>query len=73
MTTTASLEKRVADLEAQLEAVQKKLAALDQTKPWWERIAGTFENDPHYEKAMRLGRQYRESQRPKRKRAKKKA
>ncbi len=39
---TASLEKRIADLESQLAVAQKKLAALDQTKPWWERIAGSF-------------------------------
>jgi hypothetical protein len=25
---------------------------------WWERIAGTFEEDPIYQKAMRCGRRY---------------
>jgi hypothetical protein len=70
---TTSLEKRVAELEAQLGAVKKKLAALDHSKPWWERIAGTFEKDAVYEQAMRLGRQYRKAQRPKRKRPKGKA
>jgi hypothetical protein len=71
---TASLEKRVAELEARLDAVQKRLAALDDKKPWWERIAGSFRNDPIYEEAMRLGREYRESQRPKpRKRRKKRS
>jgi uncharacterized membrane protein HdeD (DUF308 family) len=33
-------------------------------KPWWERIAGSFDKDPVYAKAMKLGRAYRESQRP---------
>jgi hypothetical protein len=33
-------------------------------EPWWECITGAFEDDPVFEQAMRLGRQYRESQRP---------
>jgi hypothetical protein len=35
----------------------------DQT-PWWEEILGSFANDPVYDEAMQLGRQYRESLRP---------
>ena len=38
--------------------------------PWWRQIAGRFANDPVYDEAMRLGRQYRESLRPKSKRRK---
>jgi hypothetical protein len=34
-------------------------------QPWWERIAGRFENDPTFDEIVRLGREYRESQRPK--------
>jgi hypothetical protein len=33
--------------------------------PWWEEILGSFANDPAYDEAMQLGRQYRESLRPK--------
>ena len=33
--------------------------------PWWERIRGTFKDDPDYDEAMRLGRRWRESFRPK--------
>ncbi len=29
---------------------------------WWEEIAGTFADDPAYDEAMRLGREYRLSQ-----------
>ncbi len=56
--TKISLEQRVAALEeevAQLKAGSKKD---------WQRIVGTFANDPIYAEAMRLGRQWRESQRP---------
>ncbi len=68
-----SLAKRVANLEVEVANLKARLDAIEKAPKWWERIVGTFENDPHYEKAMRLGRQYRESQRPKRKRRKKKA
>jgi len=48
------LEKTVADLQAKLEAAPTKKA--------WEQSIGMFANDPHYESAMRLGREYREQQ-----------
>src|SRR2546430_5474624 len=47
-----SLEAEMALLKSRLEIPKK---------PWWEEIAGTFENDPIYAEAMRLGRKYRES------------
>ena len=25
------------------------------SQPWWEQIVGTFENDPIYDEAMKLG------------------
>lgn len=62
--TPAQLEKRVAVLESELAKLKSKVERADASKPWWERIAGTFENDPIYEKAMKLGQQYRRSQRP---------
>ena len=62
--TPAQLEKRVAVLEAELAKLKRKVEGADASNPWWERIAGTFENDPIYEKAMKLGQQYRRSQRP---------
>src|SRR5262245_6732265 len=55
----AALEAEVAQLKSQLEAV------VTPGKPWWQEIYGTFANDPLYEEAMRLGREYRESLRPK--------
>jgi len=60
----------VNDIEARLIAVENELARLRakvdrDAKPWWEEIRGTFANDPIYDEAMRLGRKWRESQRPK--------
>lgn len=65
-----NIEQRVADLEKEVAALRERLLTLSPVKPWWERIAGTFENDPIYEEAMKLGREYRDAQRPKRKKKK---
>jgi hypothetical protein len=62
--TTAQLERRVAALEEEMARLKSQVGQTDASKPWWERIAGSFKDDPVYEKAMKLGRQYRRSQRP---------
>jgi hypothetical protein len=54
-----ALEEEVARLKAKLAGT----SASD--KPWWEKIWGTFADDPAYLEAMRFGREYRESLRPK--------
>jgi hypothetical protein len=67
------LEKRVAALEAELAILKARINEKEKpTKPWWEEIAGSFEGDPYFEEAMKLGRKYRESQRPKPKKKAKK-
>jgi peptidoglycan/xylan/chitin deacetylase (PgdA/CDA1 family) len=64
--TTAQLERRVAALEAEitrLKAALEKNPGTDQLG--WRRIIGSFANDPAFDEAMRLGREWRESFRPK--------
>jgi hypothetical protein len=61
----SELEQRVTDLEAEVSNLKRKVATLDTVRPWWEQIMGTFEDDPIYDEAMKRGRQYRESLRPK--------
>ena len=57
---------RVAVLEAKVEQLQRTLeAVVPDGRPWWEHIVGAFADDPAFEEAMRLGREYRESLRPK--------
>lgn len=63
--TSAQLEKRVAALEVELAKLKSRVEGEDAAKPWWERIAGAFEDDVVYKKAMDLGRQYRRSLKPK--------
>ena len=58
------LEERVTRLETEVNALKRHLKQGDAMRiPWWEQIAGTFADDPAFDEAMRLGRQYREAQR----------
>ena len=58
------IEKRVTALEEELASLKKKVAGTGAQEPWWERITGTFEKDSVYQRAMKLGRQYRQSLNP---------
>ena len=64
---TTSVEERLATLETEVAELKKRIetenppAAL----PWWEKIFGTFDGSEEHAEAMRLGREYRESLRPK--------
>ena len=64
--TKAQLESRVAALEeevGQLKAEREE--AQSAMQPWWQRISGTFADDPAHFEAMRLGREWRDSFPPK--------
>lgn len=70
--TAERLEARVAALETEVARLRAKLEEKESAPaPWWKQIAGTFEGDPYYAEAMRLGRRYRESLRPKPRKGKK--
>ncbi len=57
-----TLEERVAILEAEINLIKSKVEDPNTTaKPWWEQITGTFADSPDYDKAMQLGKKYRES------------
>ena len=62
--TRSELEQRVADLESEMSKLKRKVDQLDRDEPWWEKITGTFEDDPIYDEAMKHGRQYRQSLKP---------
>lgn len=61
--SAASVEKRLAVLEAEVARLKEQIANKPK-KDWVEVIWGSFANDPIYEEAMKLGRAYREEQRP---------
>ena len=58
-------------LEERLTAVEEELKQLKQAKetdksdediPWWKRIIGIHADSPGFDEAVRLGREWRESQ-----------
>jgi hypothetical protein len=55
------LEERVALLEAEVARLKNKVESDSSSRPWWEKIAGTFANNPAYDEAMQLGWAYRDS------------
>lgn len=60
------IEQRVAVLEEEVARLKAKLEkAVPSRGDWLNDIYGAFADDPHFEEAMRLGRKYRESLRPK--------
>lgn len=68
--TATTVEERLTTLETRLDSLQRLLddrASQQRTatkeKRGWQAIVGTFANDSLYEEAMRLGREWRESQR----------
>lgn len=65
-TANTALEKRVGLLERQLRKMQSELRKVRPTSPlpWWERLAGTFENDPLFDEVVEAGQAYRRSLAP---------
>jgi hypothetical protein len=55
------LEERVAHLETEVARLKGKVESDLSSRPWWERIAGTFADNPAYDEAMQLGQEYRNS------------
>jgi hypothetical protein len=56
-----SLLRRVERLERQLRDLKRpvsKCPVVDD-RPWWQRIAGDFEDDPVFAEIVRLGRKIR--------------
>ena len=59
MAKQGSLRERVEALEAELARIKARLGEAPPAKTSWvDQIWGTFANDPIYDEAMRLGREY---------------
>ena len=52
--------KTLAQLEQEVSLLKSNTTEQD-SRPWWERIAGRFENDQAFDEIVRLGREYRDS------------
>jgi hypothetical protein len=59
--SNSDFEARLTLLEAEVAHLRQQVGTHTAPTPWWEAILGTFANDPMYEEAMRLGREYRQS------------
>jgi hypothetical protein len=71
--TSADVERRLTSLESEVAELRKQLAEIRPPEKWWETISGTFKGDPAFLEAMRLGREYRDADRPKEKKSKRKS
>ncbi|MBX3287865.1 MAG: hypothetical protein KF855_00845 [Acidobacteria bacterium] len=58
------IDSKILFLEKEISSLKQKVERLEKNDlPWWKQIIGTFADDPAHEEAMRLGREYRVSQR----------
>jgi hypothetical protein len=56
-----TLERRVKELEKQVAKLTARPSSPSPKKDW-RRAIGAFRDDPDFERAVRLGRKYREQQ-----------
>ncbi|AKG21165.1 hypothetical protein [Calothrix sp. 336/3] len=67
--TNQQIEEQSQKLETRVETLEKELAKIKQTlaesmkrkEPWWLKVAGSFENDPTFDEAVRFGQEWRKS------------
>jgi hypothetical protein len=60
---TKTLEKRVAELEQRVVALETQpMPKQQRDKSWLDRWTGLYHDDPDFDEAIRLGRTYRERQ-----------
>ena len=61
---SVNLEQRVAALEKQIARLRRQGVTAPAGRAWLGDLYGKFANDTIFEKAMKLGRKYRRSLRP---------
>jgi len=55
-------EERITALEREMREVKSVLKTVSGTQqPWWERLAGTFKDDPLFDEIVEAGAEYRRS------------
>ncbi|MFN6128963.1 MAG: hypothetical protein ACK6DC_09410 [Planctomycetota bacterium] len=61
----ASVEERLTKIEKEIEAIKTKIPADESKTNWLNKVNGTFRNDPDFDEIIRLGKEFRDSDRPK--------
>jgi len=56
------IEQRVAVLERDLAELKRRVASSESGKNWIEAMTGSMKDYPEFEEILRLGREYRRSQ-----------
>ena len=62
-TNNHALEERVTALEHEIQKMKSKLkmSAGASSRPWWEKQAGVFKDDPLFDEIVEAGKIYRRS------------
>ena len=61
MSDQQTIEQRLMEVERALEDLKRRLPPPADGTSWIERIAGTFKDDPDFDKIVRLGCEFRKS------------
>lgn len=57
-----TIEESLSILETEVSKLKISFMTIPQPiKPWWEEIIGVFANDPAFDEAIAIGREYRKS------------
>lgn len=59
--SSGSVEDRISQLEWKVRQLEITVQPDSSELPWWERVAGTFKDDPVYAEAMKLGAEIRKA------------
>ena len=62
MSKPTDIEKRVAVLERDLAELKRRVASSESGNNWIEAITGSMKDYPEFAEVLRLGREYRRSQ-----------
>jgi hypothetical protein len=62
--TVQSLQRRIERLERDIQDLKRTFSIPSETdnRPWWQQIAGDFEDDPVFAEIIRLGRKIRRAE-----------
>lgn len=63
-TTTTTIEERVKTLEGEVAELKRRLGKPETMRQWLQRVSGRFKDDPAFAEIVRLGREFRQADRP---------
>jgi hypothetical protein len=59
-----TIEQRLENVERELAALKGAVARLKPDPNWISLICGTFKDDPEFDEVLRLGKEFRDADRP---------